>query len=170
MKTKQNISCQTSDPEILPPSLENLRHEVHGFKVPDGYFDSLSPRIADALNKQEHRSFFQALVPSFRKPLVWAPVMATALVAVLLLFVIPATKQSAIQVVDEWTEVNMAYDASYAEEALFAESSLLETEIANTDISNIEFASNTTVNEPTDNEITEYLKNQEIESDLLIAN
>lgn len=169
MKTKQNIANQNNGVERLPSSLETLKHEVQGFKVPDGYFDSLGSRIGDAIIKQENRSFYKALVPKLQKPLVWAPLTATAVVAVLLLFLIPTKNEKAIQVDNEWMEVNMAYDASYAEEALFAESSLLETEISNAGISNIEFASNTTANELSDYEITEYLKTQEIDSDILIT-
>jgi hypothetical protein len=170
MKAKKNISYRYTDPQSYISSLENLRQEVNGFKVPDGYFDSLSPRIVDAIKKQENRSFIQAIIPSFRKPYIWAPAMVTALVAVLLLFVIPLKKESSVQVVNQWEEINMAYDASYAEEALLAESYTIENELEKADINNIESVSYTGANEATDEEITEYLKNQDIDSDLLIAN
>jgi hypothetical protein len=170
MKTKQNKSLADKEPEQLPPSLARLKHEVNGFKIPEGYFDTLSPRIADSIKSQKRRSFFQALFPSFRKPFVWAPVMATAIVAALLVFVIPEQQESSIPVIDEWTEINMAYDASYAEEALLAESNAIDTELEITEMNNNESIPATEMNEYTADEITEYLKNQEIDSEILIAN
>lgn len=167
MKLKQNISNQTSDNEQLPAILEKLRQDVSGFRVPDGYFDSLSPRIVDGIKKQENRSLLKALVPTFRKPLVWAPIMATVLVAILLIFVIPVKKTSTNQVVDEWTEINMAYDPSYASEALLAESNNINKAIEGKDINYSEVVAVTGQNEPTNEEIAKYLKEHEIDTDLL---
>src|SRR5664279_1132759 len=107
MKLKHNISNQTIDNEQLPTVLQELRKEANGFKVPDGYFDSLSPRIIDRVKIPEHNSFSHVLVSSFQRPRVWVPVMATLLVAVLLIFVVPAKKASTIPATDEWTELNM---------------------------------------------------------------
>jgi hypothetical protein len=166
MKRKQNILKQTEESERLSPILAKLRNETQGFNVPDGYFDSLSPRIVDEIKKRENRSIVKILFPWFRKPLVWVPTFATAIVAVLLIFVIPAKKTSTIPVTDEWTEINMAYDASYAEEALLAESYKYDKEIESSGIS-----SNASVslipNEPTDDEITKYLKEHEIDTDII---
>jgi ornithine carbamoyltransferase len=167
MKLKQNISSQSSDNEQLPPVLEKLRQDVSGFRIPDGYFDSLSLRIADGIKKQENRSLLKAFVPTFRKPLVWAPIMATVLVAILLIFVIPAKKTSTNQVVDEWTEINMAYDPSYASEALLAESNNIDKAIEGKDINYSEVVAVTGQNEPTNEEIAKYLKEHEIDTDLL---
>lgn len=166
MKRKQNILKQTEESEHLSPILAKLRNETQGFNVPDGYFDSLSPRIIDGIKKQENRAILKILVPSFRKPLVWAPAMATVIVAVLLIFVIPAKKTSTIPVADEWTEINMAYDASYAEEALLAESYTYDKEIESSVISNSGSAT-LSKNDPTDAEITEYLKEHEIDTDII---
>jgi hypothetical protein len=167
MKLKQNISSQSSDNEQLPPVLEKLRQDVSGFRIPDGYFDSLSLRIADGIKKQENRSPLKAFVPTFRKPLVWAPIMATVLVAILLIFVIPVKKTSTNQVVDEWTEINMAYDPSYASEALLAESNNIDKAIEGKDINYSEVVAVTGQNEPTNEEIAKYLKEHEIDTDLL---
>lgn len=166
MNLKQNISKQTYDSEQLSPLLEKLRQKTQGFKVPDGYFDSLSPRIVDGIKKQENSSFLKKLIPSFRKPLVWAPSMATIIVAVLLIFVIPAKKTATLPVVDEWTEINMAYDVSYAEEALLAESNTIDKEIESSVVKNI--GSEMLIqNEPTVDEISEYLKEHETDTDIL---
>ena len=93
--------------------------------------------------------------------------MVTVTVAVLLIFIVPGEKNLTIPVADEWTEINMAYDASYAEEALLSESNTIENYIENKDISYIASASLTTANEPSVDEITEYLKEHEIETDIL---
>jgi len=166
MKMKHNISNQTNDTEQLPPILEKLRQEVHGFKVPYGYFDTLSPRIVDGIKNQENRLFFKAIVPTFRKPLVWAPVMVTLILAVVLVFVIPAKKASTIQVVDEWTEINMAYDPSYAEEVILAESNTIEQELEGKKIKYYDPAS-LQAKEPTDAEIKDYLKYHALETEVL---
>ena len=166
MKMKRNISDQINETEQFSPVLEKMRHGTQGFKVPDGYFDSLSPRIVESIKKQENSSFLKALVPTFGKPVVWAPVMATVIVAVLLIFVVPGKKDSTIPVADEWTELNMAYDESYAEEVLLAESTAIDKELENTVLSDIETIS-LALNEPTIDEITQYLEEQETDTDIL---
>jgi len=165
MKLKQNNSKQKSDTESLPPVLEKLRQEGSGFKVPDGYFDSLSPRIVDNINHQGKSSIFKTFSLSFRKPLIWASVTATILVAVILIIVIPMKKEPAVLVVDEWTELNMAYDASYAEEVFLAESNTIDSELEKVDIKYIESGVLSTENEPSIEEITEYLNEQQIDTD-----
>jgi hypothetical protein len=164
MKLKHNIS---NDDEQLPKVLQELRKEAYGFRAPDGYFDSLSPRIVDRIKKQEHSSFSEVLVYSFRRPRVWAPVMATMLVALLLIFVVPAKKASTVPATDEWTELNMAYDASYAEEAILAESHTIDKELENKDINYSEPVSLNGKNGPTAEEIAKYLKEHEFDADLL---
>jgi hypothetical protein len=167
MKLKQNISKQTIESEQLSPVLEELRKEAPGFKVPDGYFDSLSPRIVDSIKKQESRSIFKTLVPSLRKPLVWAPAMASVVVVLLLVFAVPSKKTSTIPVIDEWTELNMAYDESYAAEVYLSESSIIDNELENKDVNYIAATTILAKSEPTLDEITEYLKDQDIDTDIL---
>ena len=167
MKLKHNISNQIIDNEQLPKILEELRKEANGFKVPDGYFDSLSPRIVDRLKKQEHASFRHVLVSSFRRPRVWVPVMATLVVAVLLIFVVPTKKVTSVPAADEWTELNMAYDASYAEEAFLAEGHTIDKELETKDINYAAPVSSTGQNGPTADEIAKYLKEHEFDADLL---
>jgi hypothetical protein len=166
MKRKQNILIKTDESEQLSPILAKLRNDTQGFKVPDGYFDSLSPRIVGEIKKRENRSIVKILVPWFRKPRVWVPTFATAIVAVLLIFVIPAKKTSTIPVADEWAEINMAYDASYAEEALLAESYTYDKEIESSVVSNPGPAT-LSKNEPTIAEIKDYLKEHETDTDII---
>ena len=167
MKTKQNISNQTNNPEQLSPLLEQLRKEVSGFKVPDGYFDSLSPRIVDAINSQQHSSLNNVRVPIYRKPWVWAPSLATVVVAALLIFVVPAKKSTVIPVNDEWTEINMAYDPSYAHEAMFLETSNIEKGLENNAIDFTKSTYLTGQNEPSQEEIAKFLKEHEYDASLL---
>ena len=166
MNLKQNISNQTNETEQLSPVLEKLRQDVQGFKVPDGYFDALSPRIADSVNKQD-RSFVKTLLPTLRKPLVWAPAMASVVVVLLLVFAVPSKKASTIQVIDEWAELNMAYDESYAAEVYLSESSIIDNELEKKDANYIAAASVSAKSDPTLDEITEYLKDQDIDTDIL---
>lgn len=167
MKMKQKISNQSNDTEQLSPVLEKLRNEAQGFKVPDRYFETLSPRLIDRIESKENGSFLKTAVPTFRKPVIWAPALATLIVAVLLVFVIPDKKTSTTPVIDEFTEINMSYDASYAEEALLNESNIIDNELENNEVSYIASASYNGVSEPTIDEITEYLKEQEIDTDIL---
>lgn len=167
MKLKQNISNQTNNDEQLSPVLEKLRNEAHVFNVPDGYFDSLSSHIVDRIQNQENRSFVRVLVHAFRKPLIWAPSLASVAVVILLIFVIPANKTAKDQPADEWTQINMAYDPSYAEEVVLAESNTIDKELEGKDIKYYDPASLQPKNEPTDAEIQDYLKDHSLETDVL---
>lgn len=167
MKMKQNISNQTNGTDNLPPVLENLRYEVTGFRVPNGYFDSLNSRIVDEIKKQENKSLLKSIVHSFRKPLVWAPVATIFVISLLLIFVAPLKKNTTNQVADEWTEINMVYDPSYAAEALLAERNSIDKELEGNDINYSEPVSLTGQNQPTDAEIEQYLKEHEIDADIL---
>jgi hypothetical protein len=169
MKQKQSILNQSNTDESLSPFFELRKNEPESLRVPDGYFDSLSPRIVDGINLSKKKSLLKAKLPAIRKPVIWAPVLATTLVAVLLIFVIPSKKQPTVQPVDEWTQLNMAYDASYAEEALLVEGHIIETDLANTDLNSIADGV-VGSNEPTAEEISKYLKEHEMDSDILIAN
>lgn len=170
MKMKPDIKNGPNASESLLPLLESLKTETQGYKVPDGYFDSLNSRIADKIKNRETSSFLRTSVPVNRKPILWVSVSATMLVAVVLIFVIHANKETVIPALDEWTEINMAYDPSYAEEALMAESNIIESELMETDNRSIESVVLSDVNEPTDEEITEYLKTQELDTEILIEN
>lgn len=166
MNEKINISGKINETEQLPPILAELKKEAGGFKVPEGYFDSLNVRIVDSINKKVNRSFLMILIAAFRKPLVWVPSMATVTVAVLLIFVVPLKKPSTIQVADEWVQIHMAYDESYAQEALLAESSTIDKELENSVNNNIGTEA-LNRKEPSLEEIKEYLKEHENEMDLI---
>lgn len=167
MKLKQNISNQTNNEEQLSPVLEKLRQEVGAFNVPDGYFDSLSSHIVDRIQNQEKRSFVTVLIHAFRKPLIWAPSLASVAVILLLVFVFPANKTSKDQPADEWTQINMAYDPSYAAEVVLAESNTIDKELEGKEIKYYNPATLQPKNEPTDAEIQDYLKDHALESDFL---
>jgi len=167
MKTKKNISVPTNESEIHSPLLELIKKEGNSLKVPDGYFDTLNPRIIDKINLQENRKSWKQGLPVFRKPIVWAPVLATGLVAVLLIFVIPVKNPEIIPAIDEWTEMNMAYDASFAEEALFTESYTIDNELENSGINISEASSAQDNNEITDEEIADYLKEQDLDPEMI---
>lgn len=167
MKMNKNISKTGEESESLPPILEKMKLEDHGLKVPFGYFDSLSPRIMDEIKQREEKPSSGILTPVFSKPKVWAPVMAISIIAVVLIIFIPKTKNAIAPITDEWTELNMVYDISYAEEAFLFESQTLEKEIENSPALNIESLAYSTEIQPTETEIAEYLKSQELDNELL---
>jgi len=168
MKTKHTISKPDQEIDKLSPRLESLRNEESGYKVPDGYFDALSPRIIDRINEKENGALSKSGIFVFRKPVVWAPIMAVAVAAVLLIFIVPSKTNQIIPVYDELADINMAYDASYAEEVLLAESYNHDKEI---EVAVSTIPATTTINENSDlseDLIEEYLKDQDIEIEILI--
>jgi hypothetical protein len=170
MKLRQNILNQSTEKETLPPVLEKLRTEVQVLKVPSRYFDSMSARIADRLQTEEKKSFFASLILYVRKPFVWAPTLATAVVGILLIFIIPSKNISTIQPYDEWTETGIAYDATYAEEVILDESNYIDNEIEKGNPTLVEATSFIGENQPTVEEISAYLKDHESDTELIIEN
>ena len=166
MNLKNSIPGQTDDTENIPVFLEELKKEASGFKVPAGYFDTLGNRIADRVSQKPGHSSIGVLIHGVRKPLIWGPVFATVLVAVLLLFVVPERKTTPIPVTDEWTQLNMAYDPSYATEAVFAESHEVDAAIEGKELNYSEVSLNGQ-NEPTAEEISAFIKEHEMDSELL---
>ena len=88
MQLKKKMLDQTEKSEKLTPVLEELRKADYGFKVPDGYFDSLSPRIVDRINSKHRDSFTEILFSYFHKPVIWAPSLAIIVIAVLFVFLV----------------------------------------------------------------------------------
>ena len=167
MKIKHTISNQDLETDNLSPQLESLRHQESGYKVPDGYFDALSPRIIDRINEKDNKVLSKSGFFVFRKPVVWAPIMAVAVAAVLLIFIVPPKTNQIIPVYDELADINMAYDASYAEEVLLAESYNRDKEI---EIAVNSIPVTTAINENSDlseDLIEEYLKDQDIEIEII---
>ncbi len=165
MNLRNNIP-QADDTENIPVFLEALKKEAPGFKVPAGYFDTLGNKISDRISNNTRHSSIGSLIPGFRKPLVWAPLLSTIVVAVLLLFVIPERETNSIPVIDEWTQLNMVYDPSYATEAVFADSHEIDAAIEGKELNYAEVSLNSQ-NEPTAEEISAYIKEHELESELL---
>jgi hypothetical protein len=167
MKINHTISEQDQETDNLSPQLQLLRHEESGCQVPEGYFDTLSPRIIDRIKEKENRALSKSGILVFRKPVVWAPIVAVAIAAVLLIFIIPSKSNQIIPAYDELADINMAYDASYAEEVLLAESYSRDKEIemaANI----IPVTSSINVNsDVTEEEIVEYLKDQDLEIEII---
>jgi hypothetical protein len=164
MKKIKDIQEPGTQNDDLSPLLLKLKGESTGIKVPEGYFDTLSPRIVDSINIKSSSKF---TLPIYRKPLVWAPVMVTIVTAVLLIFVVPTKKTSTTPAIDEWTEIEMGYDASYAEEVLFAESYSLENEIENSESITKSPALSSNEDALTNDEISAYLKDQEVDIEMI---
>ena len=169
MKIKPINNQPVNETDHVPDFIQELRNNGKGFNVPEGYFSSLSPRIVDRINNQKNSSFSTLFKPVFRKRLILVPAMASIIIALILIFSPPSTKNQPVVLVDELTEMNMAYDISYAEEALLAEAHIIDNELESTNADIVDVAFNKE-NEPTDDEITEYLKGQEIDPEILNQN
>ncbi len=167
MKSKQNKPDLTNEDGFLPEIPEEMRKETGGFKAPAGYFDSLSPRIIDRINSKEQSSISNVLISVFKKPLVWVPVMATLLVIVSLVFLIPSQKETPVIVVNEISDISMAYDPSYAQEAILLESHTLETRLENSNIDYTQTSILNGQNGPSAEEIIKYLKDNDVDTELL---
>jgi antitoxin component YwqK of YwqJK toxin-antitoxin module len=72
-----------------------------------------------------------------------------------------------VQPADEWAQINMAYDPSYAEEAILAESNTIDKELEGKEIKYYDPATLSAKNEPTDAEILDYLKDHTTDTDIL---
>lgn len=166
MKTKPNTNQPVNDKDAVPDFLQELRNKDSGFNVPSGYFSTLSPRIVDRINHQKNSSLFSIPLGVLRKRLMVAPAMATVILTLILIFSIPTTKNKPAFIVDELAEMNMAYDVSYAEEAMLAETHIIDYELESTN-ADIESVAINKENEPTVEEITEYLIGQEIDPEIL---
>lgn len=167
MKIKNTKSKQLQETDNLSPLLQSLRREESGYKVPDGYFDALSPRIIDRINEKDHKVLSKSGILVFRKPVVWAPTMVVAIAAVLLIFIVPSQNNQIIPAYDELADINMAYDASYAEEVLLAESYNRDKEI---EVAVNSVPETTSINENSnlsEDLIEEYLKDQDLEIEII---
>jgi hypothetical protein len=167
MKQKQSISNSQDAQEKLTPVLEELLNRENGFKVPFGYFDSLSPRIIDRINKRSKTSSLHEWISKLIQPVVWAPTVTSVLVVLLLVFVIPSRNTPTLPATDEWTEINMAYDASYAEESLLTDGHQIDSELEGIEINYSEPAIVSGQGQLTHEEISKYLQEHEMESELL---
>jgi hypothetical protein len=164
MKQRQDIQGHISESDEITSLLQKLKQENTGIKTPEGYFETLSPRIVDSIT-QQNRS--KVTYPLFRKPIVWAPVMATIATAVLLIFFVPSKKVTSVPATDEWSEMVMGYDASYAEEVLFTESFSIYNEIDKSETVTESASLSNNTNVLTDDEISTYLKDQNVDIEMI---
>jgi len=171
MKMKQNITELKTYTGIPPTILEQLKNETHGLSVPDQYFETLNTRIVDRIRLKDEKSFFNFLLPSqLKKPVFWAPIFITSIAAIIMIGVLPIKTYQSPQLLDEWSEIGIAYDPTYAEEALLAEGSNLDVEIEKADIKKIESVSFVIQHEPTDEEITAFIKDHALDTNILNQN
>lgn len=161
MKPEPDNLKSTNESGNFSEKLNLLKKHPDKLIVPDGYFDSLNSRIIDNILINQNSSFIKRIINALQKPIVWAPSVATASAAIILLFIIPTTQTRETVFMDEWAEINSVYDASYASEVLFAESFKLEKEIE--DFNNKDILNITEGKELTDEEITTYLNDQVID-------
>lgn len=168
MKLKRDISGEPVLDEPISKVLSDLHNTPTGFKVPEGYFDSLNSRIVDTITNREKISSTKYFLQSFHKPLIWAPALAVLLIGIVIIFTIPLKSKAPVPVADEWTEINMAYDASYAAEAILSESHLLDNAVEIEDVNYKDHSFLSGKNTPSKEEITKFIQDHDLETELLI--
>jgi hypothetical protein len=169
---KRNLHTDQTEPEELLRRFLTENPGNEPFKVPEGYFDRLPGRIRDEIvsktsgkfNPFSFRSFF-----TVRR--VWVPVLAIAVVCIVVYFLLPYPERTQQSLVENKDTLNMStgYDASYAGEALldeYASISKMIEESSLTQDADISFI--TTSNDGITNEdICDYLQEQELDSDVI---
>lgn len=143
-----------------------------GFKVPEGYFDSLSERLREQITnaeakpaQQRYSLGYQALRP------VIIPLAIVAAVLIAAFFFLPGKKaeQQAINNDSLQPASIYDYDESYAREAIAFEEATLSEEVENSDddlglVLSLSAATDTTLSET---DIIDYLDQIEIDPELL---
>ena len=170
MNKNKNISHSQNQEQPLPPVFDALKKDAKGFQTPENYFETFNLKINSKIENQENTSFFKLSSVNFRAPQIWAPSAAVVIVAIMLLFVIPSKTSKQAVSTDEITDMRLSYDASYADEALLAESQMIDSDIERKDAVYLEAELFGKENELTTDEMTELLKEQDIDTELLTQN
>jgi hypothetical protein len=169
---KKNIHTDLTGPEEILRRFLPDNPGKEPFKVPEGYFDTLPGRIRDEIGARPATKFNPASIRSyftFRR--VLAPVLAIAVVAVLIFFLLPHPNSSKQSMVENKDTLNLTagYDASYAGEALFDEYESISKMIEESNLTqDADISFTTTSNDGITNEdICDYLQEQELDSDVI---
>jgi len=166
MKTRKDKEESTLiNEEHIFKMLESLKKGEHGLQTPDGYYDNLSSRIADRIHMKKP-SAFEALIAILKKRVVFIPATALLVLVISLYIVFPSGKTVTAIAENELSQISLAYDASYAEEAYFSESCLIENELKGSGLA-LNTSNIVQPEEATTTEIIEYLGNQELDPELL---
>ena len=171
MKKRQN-NPDTEKEENLLEGIPGLSGKEESFRVPEGYFDTLPGRISDAIHRSDQTGTksSQTLLPTIQRN-VWMPLLAAAslVIAFILFSPFEGEKDAGNGMASDTLSRAATYDASYASDLLTddisASERMLETMPDDAEIS-FEYAypaGDTLVEEA----ILEYLKNQELDTDLL---
>lgn len=147
--------------------------EQGGFKAPDNYFGELPGRIEQAIRNQEKGQKLKNTGSSTSRIVMYrvVPILAAASVIIALFFLFPVGKTTVLTSGSPYDSLNpnASYDASYATEAIqddYVEmNEMLNAPDAQFDIEmTSEFYES---NEITDQDISDYLMDQDLDTDLL---
>ncbi|NVO20350.1 MAG: hypothetical protein HXX13_11650 [Bacteroidetes bacterium] len=170
MKKDQNPVnlSDTDDIGNILPAIKGLEH----FKVPETYFDQLPGRIHDRIGKESMPGILSLLKKMpYLKPRIVFPLAAAIIIIGGILIFLPRTKDSNRDLVmKQDSSVNMEeYDESYATEAQFEEFSYAYQTLQDSDLTNEVISGFISQNENSvsEQDIAEYLKDQDIDSDVL---
>jgi hypothetical protein len=171
-KTMKKLKENKNDLQEEEPDIPGLSKGMNGFKVPEGYFDSLPGRIMVKAEMEKDRQSnpgrMHSMVYSTK---VWIPLLAAASIIFTLFFILPESKKTEdiLSQVHDTMNLNNAYDASYAGDVLVADYKIMDVFLeqlsADQEISfdNLYYTEEEISNEA----IIEYLNEQEIDIDLL---
>lgn len=143
-----------------------------GFRVPEGYFDSLSANIRRSIESTEHKprhALFTDITNMLRR--AWIPVSLLAALFIAFIVFFPGRK-SGQQTVTESSVASAglsSYDESYAGEAIAIEAADLSDEIENSNADPGLMLSKLSQNDTTlsKTDIINYLNQQDIDPELL---
>lgn len=171
MKPKQNTNSQHIDQKETESVAFNalLKNSV-GFKVPDNYFDTLPHIIVDRINQQNAEKTERKRLGWIKAPVVWIPALSLACIACIFTLALHFNRAPQPQKIDELTELNLNYDCSYAEEAVLAESLTIDKELDKDGSQYLLSEAITKDSDPSVQEMTDYLKELDIDPELLSQN
>jgi len=169
---RNNKHIDSLDPEEILERFSSGLEESKAFKVPEGYFDTLPSRIQDEISAQAQKKLhFPRLWGLFTTRRAWIPLLAVTTMLVAIFLFIPGRKnsQNTLAEIHDTLNLKVAYDASYAGDANFEEyvkvNDLLEKPgVKNPDSVSLFKTSYTGIS---DDDIIDYLKDQELDSEVL---
>lgn len=171
---RSSFNPDNSTEDQLPDWMKASRSAESGFKVPVNYFEELPGRIEQTIRKEETGpQLNNAGSSTTRRIIIYriAPLLAAASVIIALFFLFPVSKTSNVASNNTNDSLNLtaSYDASYATEAIQDEYVLMNEMLDDPDAQlNVETSSDFyESNEISDEDITDYLMDQDIDTDLL---
>lgn len=153
----------------LPDLLKQFRQNKTEIPVPEGYFDSLSQQIFGKLSNTK-TSFMEIILSKLHKPMIWSPVAGIIIIFIAFIFIIQRQKPLVSEQSESINEYSLATDASFSEEVFLVESNNIESDLTTSGLMPEESILWAGLDQLTAEEMAMYLKDQDIEIELLTEN